>query len=113
MFMIDRLLRAIDAMSRVELGDVDRGGMLGEQYAEGIIDDGQHGCYIRNPMIPHPRRPGLFLETDFLVYVQGSLYCVEVKNYRGRVYYPAHYKTVFIKKGWFIFKHRVPQVVFD
>ena len=49
MSMIDRLLRAIDAMSRVELDDVDRGGMLGEQYAESIIDDGQNGCYIGNP----------------------------------------------------------------
>ncbi len=113
MSLMDRLLRAIDAMSNVELDDANRGGMLGEQYAESIIDDGQDGCYIRNPMIPHPRKPGLFLETDFLVYMQGNMYCVEVKNYRGRVYYPARYRTVFMEKGWFIFKRRVPQVVMD
>ncbi len=113
MSIMDRLLRAIDAMANAESDGVDRGGMLGEQYAESIIDDGQNGCYIRNPLIPHPRKPGLFLETDFLVYMQGSMYCVEVKNYRGRVYYPAHYRTVFMEKGWFIFKRRIPQVIMD
>lgn len=113
MSIIDRLLRSIDAMSQVELDGVDRGGMLGEQYAESIIDDGQQACYIRNPLIPHPTRRGTFLETDFLVYVQGSLYCVEVKNYRGRVYYPAHYRTIFVERGWFIFKRHVPQVICD
>lgn len=113
MSMMDRLLRAIDAMANEETDGVERGGRLGEQYAESIIDDGQDGCLVRNPMIPHPRKPGLFLETDFLVYRQGSMYCVEVKNYRGRVYYPARYRTAFLEKGWFIFKRRVPQVVID
>lgn len=112
MSMIDRLLRSMDAMSQIGLDGVDKGGMLGEDYAEAIIADGQ-GCYIRNPMIPHPRKPGIFLETDFLVYMQGTLYCVEVKNFRGRVYYPARYRTVFVEKGWFIFKRHVPQVILD
>ena len=113
MSLMDRLFRSIDTLSQVELDNVDRGGMLGEAYAETVIDDGQQGSYIRNPMIPHPTRRGLFLETDFLVYMQGSLYCVEIKNYRGQVYYPVRYKTVFVTKGWFIFKRRVQQVVAD
>lgn len=113
MSLLDRLLRSMDTFSQIEQDSVDRGGMLGEAYAEAIIDGGQQGCYIRNPMIPHPTQRGLFLETDFLVYMQGNLYCVEIKNYRGQVYYPARYKTVFVKKGWFIFKRRVQQVVAD
>src|SRR5258708_24650692 len=113
MSMIDRLLRAIDTMSNLGLDGVERGGMQGEQYAESIIDGGQNGCYVRNPIIPLHRKLGFFLETDFLVYLQGVLYCVEIKNYRGRVYYPAQYRTVYIEKGWFIFKQHVPQVVFD
>src|SRR5260370_26916001 len=112
MSMIERLLRSIDVMSQVELDGVDRGGLLGEQYAEALIADGQ-GCYVRNPMIPRPRKPGLFLETDFLVYMRGSLYCVEIKNFRGRVCYPARYRTVFVEKGWFIFKRHIPQVILD
>jgi hypothetical protein len=113
MSLLDRLLRDMNALSNADTDGIDRGGMLGEQYAETIIDDGQNGCYVRNPMIPHPRKPGIFLETDFLVYRQGNLYCVEVKNFKGRVYYPAHYRTVFLEQGWFIFKRRVPQVVMD
>jgi len=113
MSMMDRLLRAMNAMANADTEGVERGGMLGEQYAESVIDDGQNGCCVRNPMIPHPRKPGLFLETDFLVYRQGIMYCVEVKNFQGRVYYPARYRTAFLEKGWFIFKRRVPQVVVD
>ena len=58
MSMIDRLLRAIDTMSNLGLDGVERGGMQGEQYAESIIDGGQNGCYVRNPIIPHPRKLG-------------------------------------------------------
>ena len=89
MSMMDRLLRAIDAMANAESDGVDRGGMLGEQYAESIIDDGQNGCYIRNPLIPHPRKPGLFLETDFLVYMQGSMYCVRGQKLPGESLLPS------------------------
>jgi len=113
MSMMHRLVRAFDTMANVELDDQERGGMLGEQYAEYIIDDGPNGCYIRNPIIPHPTKRGLYLETDFLVYVRGTLYCVEIKNFRGRVYYPAHSHMIYVEKGWFIFKRLVPQMVFD
>jgi hypothetical protein len=113
MSMIQRLMRAFEAASRVELTEKDRGGMWGEQYAEHIIDDGQNGCYIRNPIIPHPRKPGIFFETDFLVYLRGALYCVEIKNFRGKVYYPARYKTIYVRRGWFLFKRSVPQKVFS
>ena len=110
MSMMHRLVRAFDTMANVELDDQERGGMLGEQYAEYIIDDEPHGCYIRNPIIPHPTKRGLYLETDFLVYVRGTLYCVEIKNFRGRVYYPVDSHMIYVEKGWFIFKRLVPQM---
>ncbi len=111
MSMINRLVRAFETLSTVELDGKDRGGEIGEDYAESIIDDGEDGSYLRNPILPHPRKPGYFLETDFLVYAHGALFCVEIKNYRGRVYYPATYNTVYVKKGWFIFKWTVSQTV--
>jgi Nuclease-related domain. len=113
MSMMQRLVRAFETASNVELSDKDKGGMWGEQYAEYIIDDENNGCYIRNPIIPHPKKPGIFFETDFLVYMQGTLYCVEIKNYRGKVYYPARYRTVYVRKGWFIFKRTIQQTVFS
>lgn len=111
--MFDRLFRDFDSFSHENREGIERGGMLGEEYAESIIDDGQNGCYVRNPIIPHPTRPGIFFETDFLVYMRGILFCVEIKNFRGRVYYPVRYRTTFVEKGWFIFKRHVPQVVID
>ncbi len=111
--MINRLVRAFESLSNVELDGKDRGGMQGEDFAEAVIDDGQNGCYIRNPILPHPRKQGFYLETDFLVYIRDTLFCVEIKNYRGKVYYPARYRTTTVQKGWFIFKRNVPQTVFD
>ncbi|MBV9690563.1 MAG: NERD domain-containing protein [Ktedonobacteraceae bacterium] len=117
MSMVNRFARALETRANVELDDRDRGGMLGEDHVERIIakyvDEGRNGCYIRNPLIPHPRKPGRFLETDFLVYTRGTLYCVETKNYQGKVYYPVRYRTVYVEKGWFIFKRRVTQTVLD
>jgi nuclease-like protein len=111
MSMFDRLFRDFDSFG--ERDGAERGGMLGEDYAESIIDDGQNGCYVRNPIIPHPKRPGIFFETDFLVYTRGILFCVEIKNFQGKVYYPARYRTIFVEKGWFIFKQHIPQLVID
>lgn len=113
MSMMRRLVRAFETMSNVEVDGKDRGGMWGEQYAEYIIDDGHIACYIRNPIIPHPRKRGYFLETDFLVYTRGTLYCVEIKNLRGKVYYPPIYRTAYVSRGWFIFKREVPTRVID
>lgn len=28
------------------------------------------------------------MESDFLIYTQGNLFCVEIKRYKGRLYYP-------------------------
>ncbi|GCF10066.1 nuclease-related domain-containing protein [Dictyobacter arantiisoli] len=113
MFTMKRLVRAFDGMSTVKLAGKDRGGEQGEDDAELIIRAGGQGCYMRNPILPHPRKPGFFLESDFLVYAHGALFCVEIKNYRGRVYYPTRTHTIYVKKGWFIFKRTVAQTVVD
>ena len=113
MSMLNRLVRSFETLSNVALDGKDRGGIRGEEEAQFIIDDDQNGCSIRNPIIPHPRRRGFYLETDFLVYTYGTLYCVEIKNYRGKVAYPAIYRTVYSKKGWFIFSRTVETQVFD
>jgi hypothetical protein len=87
MSLFQRITRAFDTLSTIELDEQSRFGALGELYAEQILDDGQAIC-ITNPIVPHPTRPGLFLESDFLIYTQGSLFCVEIKHYKGRLFYP-------------------------
>jgi hypothetical protein len=110
--MMNRLVRAFDTLSRVENDAQTRGGMRGEDYAEYIIESGQD-LSVRNPIIPHPNRRGYYLETDFLVYSRGTLYAVEIKNYRGKVYYPTRSHVEQVQKGWFIFKRSVPVTVVD
>jgi len=95
----------------MELDGKEIGGRSGENYAARVIESMGNACYVRNPIIPLPRRPGRFTETDFLVYTRGTLYCVEIKNHRGRISYPHGYVTIYVTRGWFIFKRSVPQIV--
>lgn len=87
MSLIQRVTRAFQTFSTIELDEQSRFGALGEWYAERILDDDQGMC-LTNPIIPHPSKPGLFLESDFLLFAQGNLFCVEIKTYRGRISYP-------------------------
>jgi len=96
MSIAQRLTRAFQTLSTIELDEQSRFGALGEFYAVQVLDDGQAIC-INNPIVPHPTKPGLFLESDFLIYTRGSLFCVEIKNYKGRISYPVKYR---VEQGW-------------
>jgi len=87
MSLIQRVTRAFQTLSTIELDEQARFGALGELYAERLLDDEQGMC-LTNPIIPHPSKPGLFLESDVLLFTQGNLFCIEIKTYRGRISYP-------------------------
>jgi hypothetical protein len=89
-----------------------RKGALGEQYAAQIIYDSE-GSWIRNPIIPHPTKPGFTLEADFLVYTRGNLFCVEIKNYKGRISYAPKYRAVQVEQRGIFGSRYVPQTVID
>jgi Nuclease-related domain len=109
---LDRLTRAFSTLSHVELDDRAKIGALGEQYAAQVIDDSE-GNWIRNPIIPHPTKPGYTLEADFLVYTRGNLFCVEIKNYKGRISYAPKYRTVQVEQRDFLVSRYVPQTIID
>ena len=58
-------------------------GIAGEQYAAKFLDPTAVAAYVANPVLPHPSNGQKYLETDLLVYAAGTLFCVEIKNYRG------------------------------
>jgi Nuclease-related domain len=93
MSMSPRLTRAFQALSTVELDEKSRFGALGEFHMQQVLDDEQL-LYVFNPIVPIPKTPGRFTESDFLIYAYGSLFCVEIKNWFGSVYYPpANWET--------------------
>jgi len=111
MSFLDRLTRAFSTLSQVELDDRSRIGALGEQYAAQVIHDGE-GYWIHNPIIPHPTKPGYTLETDFLVYTRGNLFCVEIKSYKGRISYVPQYRTMQAEQRSWFDGRSLPQTVF-
>lgn len=87
-----RLSRALDTRERVHVDERSLVGDQGEQYVARIIADyvnKQGGTWLRGPLLfPTPTRSGYPQgEKDFLVYTEGNLFCVEVKRWRGRVFY--------------------------
>ena len=65
-----RLERALGTFATVELDDGSRFGANGEDDAGRILAGvGEH--VTRNPVVPHPRKPGAYLEGDFLIYAHG------------------------------------------
>lgn len=87
MSILQRLTRAWQTLSPIELDEQSRFGILGELRAERFLMDEQSLC-LTNPILPHPSKPGLFLESDLLLFTQGNLFCIEIKTYKGRLFYP-------------------------
>ena len=66
-----------------ELETRDLVGIAGEKYASQFLDPAAVAAFVANPVLPHPNNGRKYLETDLLVYAAGTLFCVEIKNYRG------------------------------
>ncbi len=65
-------------------------GALGEREVLQIVADfvkREGGTYLWGPILLPLRRDGRQGEKDFLVYTQGTVFCIEVKNYLGTVSY--------------------------
>jgi hypothetical protein len=84
--LLSRISGFLDSFQTIELEQRDRYGAGGEDEVEEIIRRNQWP-YVRNPLAPHPGKPGVFLESDFLVHVHGGLFAIEVKRLVGRVVY--------------------------
>jgi hypothetical protein len=97
MSLLSRISGLVDSFQTIELEARERYGAGGEDEVEAIISRNQWR-YVRNPLAPHPSKPGLFLESDFLVHVNGGLFAVEVKRLNGRVVYDADHRFMLQEK---------------
>lgn len=86
MSLFRRIKRYLQAEPHSQLAMVDRVGIGGEQYAAQFLTPPLVVSCIANPVLPHPNDSNLFLESDFFLYAAGTLFCVEIKNYRGIIY---------------------------
>ncbi|VVB94316.1 Nuclease-related domain protein [uncultured archaeon] len=107
-----RLNRVFDALSNIELDEVSRYGAIGEEYAQSILSE--DNCYtFINRIIPHPQKKTVFLEIDTIIYAEGNVFCVEIKNYKGKIYFPERYKTIEVEKKFLFWKYSTVESVFD
>ena len=83
MSLVKRFIRYFQTNRASELEMRDLVGIAGEHYASQFLDPTVVAAYVANPVLPHPNNGQKYLETDLLVYAAGTLFCVEVKNYRG------------------------------
>jgi hypothetical protein len=99
MSLLSRFTGLLDSFQTIELEQRDRYGAGGEDEVEETLRRNLWR-YVRNPLAPYPSKPGIFLESDFLVHVNGGLFVVEVKKLIGRVVYDDDHRFVQqIKRG--------------
>jgi hypothetical protein len=87
MSLLRRFSRALDTLSRPQLDGRSLFGALGEEYASQFLDGPAIVSRVMNPIIPATRERRNPLESDFLVYSLGNLFCIEVKRYKGKITY--------------------------
>lgn len=98
MSLIRRVKRYLQAERLPQLAMVDRVGIDGEYYAGEFLRPPLVVTRIANPVLPHPNGSQLFLESDFLVYAAGTVFCVEIKNYRGIIFPAENYPSQIVQQ---------------
>ena len=83
MALWDRISRVLASFRQERLGDRELVGIQGEEYATEIIESVNPQCHIANAVVPSAN--GRYCETDHVVLVAGTVFIVEVKNFKGRL----------------------------
>ena len=83
MALWDRLSRVLASFRQERLGERELVGIQGEEYATDVIARLNPQCHIPNAVVPSAN--GRYCETDHVVLVGGTVFIVEVKNFKGRL----------------------------
>lgn len=87
-----------DDRERARVGD------QAEVYVRQVISNHGEGALLRGPLLPITNSNNQierYRESDFLVYTQGTVFCIEVKNYSGIIGYLPLYQNQQIWNGSF------------
>jgi hypothetical protein len=87
MSLLRRFSRALETLSRPHLDERSLFGAQGEASVSQLLDGPAILSRVMNPIIPPYNGRTYALESDFLVYTQGNLFCIEIKRYKGRISY--------------------------
>jgi hypothetical protein len=86
-----------DERERARVGD------QAEMYVRQVISSHGEGTLFRGPLVPNIDNRGCingYREADFLVYTQGTVFCIEVKYYSGTITYLPIYRPQQIWNGY-------------
>lgn len=79
-----RFKRVFQALANRSLDEATSFGINGELDVQGrLVADGSFCVF--NRVVPNPDKLGRVLEIDAIVFTGGSLFCVEVKHFKGKV----------------------------
>ncbi len=82
--------RLWDTLFSFELSGKERFGFGAESILQQILNKDYIAFY--NRILKSPYNKKHFLEIDAIVYYKNTIFCIEVKNYKGTIYYAANFK---------------------
>ncbi len=85
MALWDRVSRLLSSFKQERLDERMLVGVQGEEYATEVIAGTNPQCHVPNAIVPSTHPGGRVRETDHVVLVGGTVFVVEVKNYKGRL----------------------------
>jgi Nuclease-related domain len=89
-------MKQFDDRERARVGD------QAEMVVRQVISSHGEGALLRGPLLPITNSNNQierYRECDFLVYTQGTVFCIEVKNYSGLISYVPLYESQQIWNG--------------
>src|SRR5664279_5156876 len=102
MSLWNRVSRLMATLDQNRMDERTHFGVLGEEHATEIIQNLDPVSHVPNAVIP--AQPGhRHRETDHVVYWGGTVFVVEVKNYKGKLIWAdaAHEALLHLKTGRF------------
>ncbi len=91
MFAICILKNLWNSLFSIEPTGQEIFGFSAEKVLQNLLNEKQYVSFF-NRILKNPYNKHLFLEIDAIVYYKNTIFCIEIKNYKGTIYYAANSK---------------------